>query len=358
MGLLDVVRKPLEARKRRKAREDIFEALDRARKEAVRREIGADERLVIFSDHHKGARDGADDFQRCERAYNAALTYYDELGWQLMELGDVEELWENTFEEVVAQYPETLRLAARFHAAGRYARFYGNHDLAWKDAKLFAKLMSDHGYAGVTPLGSMLLAVKADDGRVLGELLLVHGHQGTADADRHAARSRFFVHRVWRPIQTMINRPWNTPSADWGLRGEHAATMAAWATSRRQVVIAGHTHLPVFFDQHKQPEPPPESMEPDPGTPPEVVEALRHARAAWAEAEKRRLAAHRPVKLATPCYFNTGCCSFGDGDITGIEIADGQIRLIRWPADPQTDRRVLGDPLVLRDVFARVGAAR
>ena len=25
-------------------------------------------KLVVFSDHHKGARDGADDFQRCERA--------------------------------------------------------------------------------------------------------------------------------------------------------------------------------------------------------------------------------------------------------------------------------------------------
>lgn len=33
-------------------------------------------RLVIFSDHHKGARDGADDFLRCERAYNAALAYH------------------------------------------------------------------------------------------------------------------------------------------------------------------------------------------------------------------------------------------------------------------------------------------
>jgi hypothetical protein len=34
-----------------------------------------------------------------------------------------------------------------------------------------------------------------------------------------------------------------------------------------------------------------------------------------------------------PCYFNTGCCSFGDGDITGIEITRGEIRLVRWPDD-------------------------
>jgi len=31
-----------------------------------------------------------------------------------------------------------------------------------------------------------------------------------------------------------------------------------------------------------------------------------------------------------PCYFNTGCCSYSDGDITGIEIDDGEIRLVRW----------------------------
>ena len=31
-----------------------------------------------------------------------------------------------------------------------------------------------------------------------------------------------------------------------------------------------------------------------------------------------------------PSYFNTGCCCFSNGDITGIEIADGYIRLIKW----------------------------
>ena len=28
------------------------------------------------------------------------------------------------------------------------------------------------------------------------------------------------------------------------------------------------------------------------------------------------------------CYFNSGCCSFEDGDITGLEIDNGQIKLI------------------------------
>jgi hypothetical protein len=29
-------------------------------------------------------------------------------------------------------------------------------------------------------------------------------------------------------------------------------------------------------------------------------------------------------------YFNTGCCCFNDGDITGIEIEGDRIRLIEW----------------------------
>jgi len=31
-----------------------------------------------------------------------------------------------------------------------------------------------------------------------------------------------------------------------------------------------------------------------------------------------------------PAYFNSGCCCFEDGTITGIEISDGLIRLIKW----------------------------
>jgi len=40
-----------------------------------------------------------------------------------------------------------------------------------------------------------------------------------------------------------------------------------------------------------------------------------------------------------PTYFNTGCCCFSDGDITGIEIEDGEIRLIRWKKDDNAPQR-------------------
>lgn len=45
----------------------------------------------------------------------------------------------------------------------------------------------------------------------------------------------------------------------------------------------------------------------------------------------------QPIELKGPWYFNSGCCSYGDGDITGIEIRDGSIWLVRWACDPQTE---------------------
>lgn len=337
MGSLGAVRRWSKTRKRRRTRAAIHDALDRAYREAGTRVIidGAD-RYVIFSDHHKGACDGADDFQRCERTYNAALAYYYKLGYHLVELGDVEELWENSFEEVALSYPTTLRLSAKFQADRRYTRMWGNHDLAWKDQELFQKLMRPFGYGDVVPIEALRLQVMDPAGELVIELFLVHGHQGTADSDRHATSSRFFVRYGWRALQRRLNRPWNTPSVDWALRGEHAEHMESWATERGRVLVAGHTHMPVFFQSAKQPA----ATTADVPTPDETdskrKEALRLAWLQWAKAEEERLRRQPSLALAKPCYFNTGCCSFGDGDITGLEIRDGEIRLVRWVCTPQT----------------------
>ena len=47
----------------------------------------------------------------------------------------------------------------------------------------------------------------------------------------------------------------------------------------------------------------------------------------------KRLAKNPPCEESErklPIYFNTGSCAFDDGDITGMEIEDGMIRLIKW----------------------------
>jgi hypothetical protein len=61
------------------------------------------------------------------------------------------------------------------------------------------------------------------------------------------------------------------------------------------------------------------------------------------------------VALERPSYFNTGCCSFGDGDVTGLEFAGGQVRLVRWLDDGGgVAPHALEPPRDLTDIFARV----
>jgi hypothetical protein len=63
--------------------------------------------------------------------------------------------------------------------------------------------------------------------------------------------------------------------------------------------------------------------------------------------------AERATEPVKPCYFNTGCCSFGDGSISGIEISDGRIKLIRWPDERGVPKpRVLASADLRNEVFA------
>jgi hypothetical protein len=49
-----------------------------------------------------------------------------------------------------------------------------------------------------------------------------------------------------------------------------------------------------------------------------------------------------------PSYFNTGCCCYDGGTITGLEIAGGSIRLVRWVQEAgQTVRKVAEETSLL-----------
>ena len=73
------------------------------------------DKIIIFSDHHKGVCDGADDFAQCERTYQKALDYYYQAGYALVLLGDVEELWENDIHDVMIVNEASFRQEAQFY---------------------------------------------------------------------------------------------------------------------------------------------------------------------------------------------------------------------------------------------------
>lgn len=322
-------------------------------------------KLVLFSDLHRGARDGADDFQRCERAYNAALAYYYPAGYTLCLLGDAEDLWECKPSTVVAKYQHSFELEGKFEKAGRYIRIVGNHDDLWNDPKAVQRYLGPFGL-GAPALRSLRIEVQ-DDGTRLGELFLLHGHQGTTDSDKLSGVSRLFVRYVWRNVQRLTRIPSTrpVPSEDWALRQAHDASIYRWALSKRQdgmILFAGHTHRPVFKGESKVDRLTRKIAEltQAPGTP-DTLEKLRalEAELEWVRASEFQTPP--TLKMETPCYFNTGCSSFGDGDVTGIEIADGQIKLIRLPDNagrPIPEVLSKEQPAFLRDCFDSIRGVR
>jgi hypothetical protein len=326
-----------------KYKRNIAEGLSRVFDAPATDEITVDAdtaRLVIFSDHHKGSRDAADDFMRCEPAYAAALGYYLEAGYHLFVLGDGEELWECTAKEVLASYEDALRLEAEFLAAGRYDRFWGNHDDLWGSARQVSKHL-DSLFPGLEMREALKLHVTVG-GDPAGLLFLVHGHQGTLESDRFSFVSRLVVRHVWRPLQRRLGMASTTPSRDHELRANHDSAMFEWARGHpaHPVLFAGHTHHPVFGTSRPEPhvkrpaadvERELEALRGSPDATPEKLGRLR-AELELARADERR-ADPPPTPVSPPCYFNTGCCSFGDGDVTGIELTEGELRLVRWPDD-------------------------
>lgn len=352
-------------------RKQIADALDKALKRAVDKEpktgifrinINTD-RYIIFSDQHRGARNRADDFRHAERAYNAAMAYYYRQGHTLVILGDAEELWEEHPSTVVKTYEHSLELEAKFYQDGRYLRFWGNHDDNWQYSGQVHKYLGKIFDKELKVYEALRIMVM-DDEEELGAFFLAHGHQGTTESDKYAGISRFFVRYFWRPIQRLIGKSLNTPAKDWFLREKHNIAMYSWAERQSKLaLIAGHTHRPVFESKSH-----PAKIEAQ-------LQDLEAQLAANPNNELRRQVSEMAAQLewirsqefgqsgpegqivtmTKPCYFNTGCCSFSDGDITGIEIIDGHIRLIRWPTkDEKPLPQILETSSLREDIFSKL----
>ncbi len=325
------------------------------------------DRWVIFSDLHRGQRDGADDFKRCEKAYNAALGYYYEKGYTLVGLGDVDELWECSPKKVIKAYHTTMNLEAQFQANRRYLRVWGNHDSDWQREGLVRRKLHDIYGSQLQIPEALRVQVKAA-GIQIGQIFMVHGHQGTLESDQYSFISRIAVRYGWGFIQRLFNIRSTTPAKDFELRHKHNVAMYRWAEQKADtILIAGHTHRPVFASTNKLALLQDELRDvraqitaAGANPPAELVEKAAQLRA---EIESSRVqetafaSGEAPLRQSRPCYFNTGCCSFSDGDVTAIELADGRIKLVRWPDD---DGRAAPRELAaqdLRSVFRVLGPA-
>jgi predicted phosphodiesterase len=307
------------------------------------------DKFIVFSDQHKGIRNSVDDFMGAENSYLAALQYYYDQQFQYINLGDCEELWKNTPVDVMKKNGNCFEAEKKFLDRNQYYRVFGNHDLAWKfilQQNVFLKPVFGKNlkvYEGIL--------LKTTHNNKTYSIFLAHGHQGDKRNDGNAF-SIWVVANLWTPIQRYLHVSINTPATSFELTDRHNIIMYDWsATQTNLIFISGHTHKPVFasldhiekltkqLDKAKQVN--------DSGTITAIQQELKERQAEYPGKQQLKT-------MAKPSYFNSGCCCFEDGDITGIEIAEGYIRLVKWKTDAGISRRMILEESPLADVFEKL----
>lgn len=275
--------------------------------------------FIIFSDQHKGNKDLADDFKSNEGNYIAALNYYHQQCYHYINLGDAEELWKYDAKIVIQNYPDALKAEANFQTDNKYYRSFGNHDLLWKN-KLDVLLHLKPYFKMPLPVYEGLVLQTKVNGEPL-QFFLTHGHQGDKMSDNNAF-STWLVAHIWAPIQRFLAINVNTPANDFYLRDKHNRLMYEWSSHKRNtLLITGHTHKPVF------------------------------ASGKYTSVDTHAITTIDHTENLKPTYFNSGCCCYNDGDITGIEIADGFIRLVKWYKKEEVSMRMILEEKLLSQII-------
>jgi predicted phosphodiesterase len=310
-------------------------------------------RFIIFSDHHKGRKNGADDFAAAESTYLNALSYYNENRFHLIALGDSEELWENTWLQVRKNNMLSFAAERQFLKRQAFTKIFGNHDLDWEIDPLASTYLKDVYQQSIVALEAVILQTRVGEQSL--RIFCTHGHQGDLQSDGNWF-SKFFVSKVWAPLQAYLRINPNTPAYDKQLKSLHNQLMYEWSAEQDNIIlITGHTHQPVF-----------ESFTHTERLIRKKQQAIAESNPEWAKAiadeiefrsttERARVSDFLNIK---PTYFNSGCCCYRDGDITGIEIADGKIQLVKWKIKEGKGERSVLETSTLESIARRLNLQR
>lgn len=256
---------------------------------AQRIPLNCDSKFIFFSDCHRGDNSYADDFANNSNIYFHALRSYLQNDYTYIELGDGIELWENLFfNDVFEAHKNSFLLLREFHLKNKLYMLWGNHDMILKNPTKSASLLSTY-FDKITGTDKDLLPnLTFQEGIVLEvegykkDILLIHGHQ--ADFHNYVLWkwSRFLVRILWKPLQVVGIKDPTSPAKNFKELIKVERRLKKWIlANNNQMVIAGHTHRPRFPEPNELP------------------------------------------------YFNDGSCVH-PRSITGIEIVDMQISLIKW----------------------------
>ncbi|WP_088189119.1 metallophosphoesterase [Desulfosporosinus sp. FKA] len=252
-------------------------------------------KIILMSDIHRGDGSWADDFSKNQNVYYAALNHYYHENYTYIEVGDGDELWKNNkLTDIINIHNDTFLLLSKFYNEGRLYMIWGNHDIVKQSENyVFNNLYQyfDEQEKRFIPLFKDL---KLHEGLILRyqetnqKILLIHGHQVNIMDYELWRLSRFLVRYLWKHLELFgMNDPTST-AKNYEKKEDVDQVLIEWVKVNKHLLIAGHTHRPMF---------------PDVGAPP---------------------------------YFNDGSCVH-PRSITGIEINDGSIALVKWSVKTKDD---------------------
>ena len=229
-------------------------------------------------------------------------------------MGDGDELWENSdFQPILAAHKNVFQLMQLFYKEERLYRLLGNHDMVYKNQRYVEKNLYTY-FNKITGKDDPLFpGITFHEGLVLQhektgqELFLIHGHQADFMNYKGWKFNRFMVRALWKQLQIFgISDP-TSPAKNYKELIKVEKRTKKWiVNNQNRFTITGHTHRPRF---------------PEPGEIP---------------------------------YFNDGSCVH-PRSITGLEIENGAISLIKWQIATADDgtlkiiRVLLEGPQKLKD---------
>lgn len=253
-------------------------------------------KFIFFSDCHRGDNTFADEFANNRNIYFHALKHYFKEGFSYCEIGDGDELWENlNFKSVFEAHKNIYLLLKKFHDTSRLYMIYGNHDMVYKDQEYVKKNLYTYYEPKEEEETKLLDQLEYNEAIILEhkttgqQLFLTHGHQAEF-MNYHGWRiNRFMVRVLWKPLQVWGIADPTSPAKNHKELIKVEKRIKRWIVKNNMLLtITGHTHRPRF---------------PEPGDIP---------------------------------FFNDGSCVH-PRSITGIEIEDGTISLIKWQIATKED---------------------
>lgn len=262
-------------------------------------EFDDNSKFVVMSDCHRGIANWGDNFAANEHLFYAALNDYYKNGYAYIELGDGDELWENRcMGQIMRAHQDIFRLMSLFYQKNRFLMLYGNHDRCKEDKECVCRCLREL-FPGIEVAEGVRLRYRCNGE----ELFLTHGHQGDLLNDTLWVLGRFLVRYIWRPMELFGLQDPTDAGKNYKKANRVERKLKKWVEMREMSLVSGHTHRP-----------------------------------------------HLPKQL--PGYFNTGS-AVHPRCITAIEIADGEVFLVKWVVIVSVDkslkvkREVMDGPLKL-----------